>query len=372
MLCLSVIFYSQNFKKAYKLIIHLGFGGISFARLTEKSSVRLHKTIDCYRDTSLLGSPSLNVSLVCPKKEMNPPISLRETAEFLSFENSGIDNLFKSKDKSVFRIHNNSYDLSFFLDHLSLEALRSREKELSQKMVGISSDSAVKEIAVVLREKINELKMKRLAHQENIDKKESNLKVLESKRDRLQLVVTACKKERDGVGLYLTDAEARVERARNCLRVLDEQVIVAQQEFNSIGSPDLVHLLLAGLKNKEKRAASAKAEVERSVASLKETQDDLTKAENELEVNENAYQVTIQKLEKEKTELGILKETRELNPENDAVLYDCQLKEFSLPAIAKVKDLYELEGQFIHMQYLRRKQELSLKKKTVAQFLPTS
>ena len=75
--------------------------------------------------------------------------------------------------------------------------------------------------------------MKRSAYQQNIDEKESNLKVHESKRNRLQLVVTACKKERDSVGLYLTD--------------------------------------------------------------------------------ENVYQVTIQKLEKDKTELGILKEARELH-----------------------------------------------------------
>lgn len=236
----------------------------------------------------------------------------------------------------------------------------------------ISSDPAVQEIATVLREKINELKMKRLALHETIQRKESNIKLLEAKCDRLLLILTACKKERDCVQFYLKDAEVRVERARKCMRDCDEEVMSAQQDLDNLADPELVHLFLGGLKNKEKRAATAKVELERSVASCKEIQEDLARAEEELEVQESSHTLTLQKLEKEKKDLQALKENDESHSESDVVRFDCQLKGFKEEDVSKVNELHELEGKFIHMQYLRRKMELSIKKKTVAQFLPTS
>lgn len=244
------------------------------------------------------------------------------------------------------------------------------EKELNEKMLAISSDPAVQEIATALREKINELKMKRLALQETIQRKESNIKLLESKCNRLLVILTTCKKERDCVQFYLKDADVRVERARKCMRDCDEEVMNAQQDLDNLVDPELVHLFIGGLKNKEKRAASAKVELERSVASLKEIQEDLARAEEELEVHESSYALTLQKLEKEKTDLQTLKENDESNSESDVVRFDCQLKGFKEEDVSKVYQLHELEGKFIHMQCLRRKTELAIKTKTVAQFLP--
>lgn len=256
-----------------------------------------------------------------------------------------------------------------FIAPVSLEVLRSRESEITQQIVSVSSDSSVNDLVFCLREKIIELKRNRANVQETIASKEASIKALDAECNRLLVVVDACKKERDGVDIFVKDADAVVERAKLALNAIEEQFINAQVSLAEAKDDSLISLLRGALKVKERRYTAAKDEVTRSADHLKEAQEDLQKVEEELKANETAYQKTLERAEKERSEFLTLSDSRHNSTEDEIAYFDSQLQTLAQSNKKKYQDIVELEEKLLDIQYMRQKSELQVKKKIMTRWM---
>ncbi|XP_046447562.1 uncharacterized protein LOC124196498 [Daphnia pulex] len=236
-----------------------------------------------------------------------------------------------------------------------LDGLRAEEREL-EKLITSYSLEFNEVLSEQKRLKITELETKLLIEKELLASKEDLLKSLERQASQTQCLVDACKEERDSLSNIAKEFVIALSLARSQAVAAEKGVSEAKQKLNSAKEGDFKNYLRNTLAMKEKRAEAAVKGCDLAVSQLENAKKDLQDAEEDLETKNAAYQQTLEQIEKEKSELMVVRYNR-ASVDLELNLYYSQLKSRT-ENNENYRNLLELKKKMLGIKFQIEKEEL--------------